>query len=360
MGLLQIINKPFKGIKIKEVLMLLGVYVLLSFFYKIILQLNRRGIKDWKVENDVWYNSGQWFIDGGLQHIIMFVISCIVWVLIFRVFRKLKLWQRLLLHIITLPLFVWFAQQGYYHLCDFLNMNHLMGSGQVWDIFIPTLVYLVQFSLLHAYEYYVVNQQKLQLEIELKNNALKSELSALKAQLNPHFLYNVFNTINASVPPEMEQTREMIAGLSDLFRYQLKASKEDEVTLGEELDFVKQYLDLEKLRFENRLEIKITVCDSLLSKKIPPMILQPLVENSVKHGISPLVEGGKIEIEITEEGGKLIFEISDTGLGIQNKTGIFEKGVGLGNTQSRLQKTHQTSIELMDNLPRGLRLRFSI
>ena len=234
------------------------------------------------------------------------------------------------------------------------------GNGQVWDIYIPALFYLIQFAIFHAYEHYVINQRRLQYEIELKNSALKSELSAIKAQLNPHFLYNVFNTINASVPKEMEETREMIAELSDLFRYQLKASREDFVTLAEELEFVNKYLKLEQKRFEDRLSITITVDDGLLSRKIPPMILQPLVENSVKHGISPLVKGGRIDISIQEKADKLLFEISDTGVGVDDKDAIFTLGVGLSNTQKRLQKMYQSTLYVSDNLPSGLKVQFEL
>jgi LytS/YehU family sensor histidine kinase len=283
-----------------------------------------------------------------------------VWLVVFKLCKHWKLWQRLLLHLFGLPFFVFCAWKVFYFICDSFGFWHLTETGQVWDIYIPMLIYLIQFSLLHAYEYYMINQRKLQYEIELKNTALKSELSAIKAQLNPHFLYNVFNTINASVPKEMEDTREMIAELSDLFRYQLKASREDLVTLEEELDFVDKYLKLEKRRFEDRLEININVPDALLSRKIPPMLLQPLVENSVKHGISPLVEGGTIDITIREQDDKLIFEINDTGVGVKNKENIFNLGVGVSNTQKRLQKMYNSTLKFSDNLPSGLKVYFEL
>lgn len=110
----------------------------------------------------------------------------------------------------------------------------------VWDIYIPGLFMMIQFGFLFAYEHYRENQKKLLVEGELRQAALKSELSAIKAQLNPHFLYNVFNTINASVPAENEKTRQLIAELSDLFRYQLQATKEDLVPLRDEISFVKK------------------------------------------------------------------------------------------------------------------------
>src|SRR5690554_5682972 len=108
----------------------------------------------------------------------------------------------------------------------------------------------------------------------------------------------------------------MIAELSDLFRYQLKAAQTELVHLKDELDFVKKYLDLEKERFQERLEIEIDVENSILNELVPPMLLQPLVENSVKHGLSPLIDGGKISISIHKKNNKLKFEISDTGVGI--------------------------------------------
>ncbi|MEM6687741.1 MAG: ATP-binding protein, partial [Bacteroidota bacterium] len=116
----------------------------------------------------------------------------------------------------------------------------------------------------------------------------------------------------------------------------------------------------EKRRFEDRLEMNIDVPKALLSRKIPPMLLQPLVENSVKHGISPLVQGGTIDITVKEENDKLIFEINDTGIGVQNKDTIFNVGVGVSNTQKRLQKMYNSSLQFSDNLPSGLKVYFEL
>ncbi|WP_046757534.1 sensor histidine kinase [Kordia jejudonensis] len=350
-------NKRIFGIKIFEIFALMGTYFLLSIVYHVTLWFNRP--LEYRKSSDL-FSPESWFDNEGLQYIIMFLATSIVWFFIFKVFRKYKLWQRLLLHLFGLPFFILCSWKLFYYICETYGYWHMGGTGQVWDIYIPTLIYLIQFSLLHAYEYYVINQYKMRYEVELKNAALKSELSAIKAQLNPHFLYNVFNTINASVPSEMEDTREMIAELSDLFRYQLKASREDYVTLAEELDFVNKYLKLEQRRFEDRLKIQMHVPDELLSRKIPPMILQPLVENSVKHGISPLVQGGEIEIMVRELAGKLIFEINDTGVGVQNKEQLFNLGVGISNTQKRLQKMYNSTLTFSDNVPSGLKVYFEL
>jgi len=348
-------QKEYLKVKPLEVIALLGTYVCLSLFYYITIWISG---SEYRKEGATVFSLSKWFDDGGLQYILMFFTTIFIWYFVFRLFGNWSLVKRLSLHILGLPLFVFVAQQGYYWVSEQLDMGHLTGGGAIWDIFIPALIYLIQFSAIHAYEYYVISQRKLRTEIELKNAALKSELSALKAQLNPHFLYNVFNTINASVPPEMENTREMIAGLSDLFRYQLKASIEDLVPLKDEIEFVQQYLELEKKRFEERLNFKIVVPKELELELIPPMILQPIVENSVKHGIAPLMKGGSIEIVISRDNNRLKFSVKDSGVGISDVEGIFEKGIGLGNTQQRLKKMYNSSIKLESNQPSGLTVSF--
>ncbi len=345
------------SVRIGEALLLVGIYLLFAFLYALTLWLNRMGPED---PDDHLFEFGSLMNNGGLQYLIELVLTVVVWILVFRIMRQRPLWQRLLAHLVTMPLWVYGAQQIYYVSCEALGMFHLKGAGSWWDIYIPMLFYILQFGILHAYEYFTSYQKKLRNEIELKNAALRSELSAIKAQLNPHFLYNVFNTISASVPPELETTREMIARLSDLFRYQLRASQTDLVPLRDELEFVRGYLELEQQRFEDRLTVDIHVPDHLLEAMVPPMILQPIVENSVKHGLASLIEGGKIKVRIEQEDGKLTFEVADTGVGVEDKEEALRSGVGLSNTQMRLQKMYDSSLQLLDNSPRGLIVRFAL
>lgn len=345
------------GIRIKDIIAALTFYLVFSWIYVFTLWLNRSGYNN---ASDSLLSVENFFDDAGIQYAVFLLFSLPIWFIIFRLTRKNNLRVRLAIHLITLPVFVYGSQQVYYYISEALGFGHLGGAGQIWDIYIPALFYLIQFGFLHAYEYYKENQRKLRIEGELRQAALKSELAAIKAQLNPHFLYNIFNTINASVPSEQEETRRLIASLSDLFRYQLKATKKELVPLGEELEFVNKYLELEKARFEDRLEIDINVPLQLHKEKIPPMLLQPLVENSVKHGISEQLEGGKISISVFKADGKLKFEIADTGKGISDKETIFGKGVGLTNTRIRLQKMYQSQLELTDNTPNGLKISFAI
>lgn len=351
------LHRKLPGIQLSELLVVAGMYVVFSFIYHTTLWLNRAG---YKREDDSLWDFWTWWDAGGLQYLIMFLMTAVIWWINFRLFGHWKLWQRFLFHLLTLPPFLLGAQQGYYLICDWFGMGHLSGPATVWDLYIPALFYLFQFGVFHAYEYFRENQRKLVVEGELKSAALRSELSAIKAQLNPHFLYNVFNTINASVPPQLEDTREMIAELSDLFRYQLRAARQDLVPLRDELQFVQQYLALEKRRFEERLQISVNVPEELLDEPVPPMLLQPLVENSLKHGLSSLIEGGEVRIDIFRRDRQLCFRIADTGVGAAGKEQLFGQGIGLTNTRLRLQKMYATQLELLDNSPRGFIVQFSI
>lgn len=350
-------KKVIWGITVKQLIAVFGFYLFASWAYHLAvwLQIPLERRVEIELLGLTAYMDG-----GGVQYFSFFVFTVPIWWVLFWKLRKESFWLRIALHAVFLPVFVFGSKYLYYTIAESLGWFHLEGSAEIWDIYIPALFYQIQFAIFHVYEYYKENQKKLKLEGELKQAALKSELAAIKAQLNPHFLYNVFNTINASVPPKQEKTRRLIATLSDLFRYQLKATKEEWVSLKEELEFVTKYLELEKARFEERLNININVPKSLYQERIPPMLLQPLVENSVKHGISNQLDGGEISISIFKDGEKLKFEIADTGVGVNDKESIFEKGVGLTNTRLRLQKMYQSHLEVLDNEPQGLKIRFAL
>lgn len=304
-------------------------------------------------------NVGFWD-NAVLDYVLKAIFTLPIWWLIFRKLSEWKIRHKMLLHIVLLPLFVLGWQQTYYAICDLLGWGHLGWPYSWWDIYIPGLFYALQFGAFHMYEYYQKLQQQQILEAELRELTLKSELTALKAQLNPHFLYNTFNTISASLPPEQESTREMIAQLSDLFRYQLKASKTELVPLAEEVDFVTTYLHLEKARFEDRLQFNFLIPEGLMQARVPPMILQPLVENAVKHGVAPKIDGGKVNIKASRMANRIQFEIEDSGVGLTKGEDIFNKGIGLTNTQKRLQKMYGSTLQVLDNSLKGVTIRFDI
>lgn len=297
-----------------------------------------------------------------LNYILKAIISIPIWWILFSKLAHISLWKKLIIHLFLLPFFTIVWMYTYYELCDILGLYRLTGSRKIWDVYITSLFYIIQFGNLHVLDYYKKWQKR---EVEnalLKQLAVESELSALKAQLNPHFLYNVFNTINASVPASQESTRVMIAKLSDLFRYQLKASRNKLVTIKEEIDFVDKYLELEKQRFGERLNYQIDVDSEIVSYKIPPIILQPIVENAIKHGISPLIQGGEVHVRLSRKKEAIEVEVRDTGKGVEavDKVELLKKGVGLSNTHERLEKLYGSELYFVDNYPQGLVVHFLI
>ncbi|HAS43123.1 MAG TPA: sensor histidine kinase [Microscillaceae bacterium] len=298
-----------------------------------------------------------------LNHFLKALITIPLWWLFFHRLAIVPIWKKMSLHLLGLPLFTLVWVWVYYLICDRYGIHRLQGSRIVWDYYITVLFYIVQFGNFHLYEYYKKLQQQQLIAAQLGQLNLQSELSALKAQLNPHFLYNVFNTINAAIPKTAKHARDMVNKLSDLFRYQLKASREELVSVKEELTFVQQYLELEKERFGARLSFEMQVDDTLLKEKIPPILIQPIVENSVKHGISPLIEGGTICLQICKTPqNTLNITISDTGTGVdrQQKSDLLKRGIGLSNTDERLQKMYGIGLALKDNTPQGLIVNFTI
>ncbi|WP_315823353.1 sensor histidine kinase [Paraflavitalea speifideaquila] len=188
------------------------------------------------------------------------------------------------------------------------------------------------------------------------------DVQVLKAQIQPHFLFNTLNRINASIPPQQEETRELIAKLADTFRYALQATKEDEVLLCEELHFIKTYLELEKERFGERLQVVIDASEEVMQAKIAPMLLQPLIENAVVHGVGPAINGGIIKIQCHLLDNKLQVCISNTGA---RYTGPVEwlmegKGIGLRNTMLRLEKIYNEPMHIEKNDAGCLRFTFSV
>lgn len=324
--------------------------------YHITLWINRGGYYQ---ESDSVWSVTSWFTNAGLQYLLMFVVSIAIYYMIFGIMKAVRRPMRIAMHFVTIPIYIYVSWIVCYRVKDSLDIMHLQGLGQIWDIYIPTLVYLILFSVMHAFEYHQTIEDKRRLEVKLVNVALHSELKAIKSQLNPHFLYNVFNSISASVPDHLEATREMIAELSDLFRYQLKASVQEWVTLDEEILFVRKYLSLESKRYGDRLRFDISVPAHLRDCLIPPLIIQPIVENAVKHGISPLIDGGKINVKAVDLGDTIEIRVVDTGVGFTD-TDVGQDGIGIKNTKYRLEKMLESTLNIEANNPTGTIVHFKM
>jgi len=200
-------------------------------------------------------------------------------------------------------------------------------------------------------------RQKEALEEKLKALAAQAELKALKAQINPHFLFNSLNTIASLTKTSPSKAEEAIEMLADVFRYTLLASNREFVTLQNELDFLNSYLGVEKARFGDRLQVVQSIQSEILSTHIPSLILQPLVENCIKHGT--IKEGAvKMEIRAFLDGNAINIEIRDRGKGAPEeiKKGIYNRGTGLRNVNERLLKIYGEGygLKIKDNNPNGM------
>ena len=348
------------GVKVSWLAAVLGFYLFFYLSYALTLAFTQVGYEP-DAKLSLLQILTSYFQTQGIDYALKFVLTIPLCVLYFQWIKKWQLSTKIILHFFTLIVYVFTWKKIFYVVMEALGKGHLQGASEAWDVYIPALFYCIQFSFFHAFEYYYQFQKQREVEFQLRQVSLQNELSALKAQLNPHFLYNVFNTISASVPPEQERTREMIAELADLFRYQLKASRTELVLLRDEIEFVEKYLDLEKARFGERLVVKMDIEQSILDEKIPSMILQPIVENCLKHGLASKIEGGEVSISIKKTGNVLKFDIRDTGVGAKDKSVLLSgEGIGLRNTQLRLEKLYNSTLIFSDNQPAGLVVSFEI
>jgi LytS/YehU family sensor histidine kinase len=234
------------------------------------------------------------------------------------------------------------------------------GTKVVWTLYNLMLFYLVQFGFIHAYNYFTELQKEEKEKSEFREIALQSEMTAMKAQLNPHFLHNLFNSINATIPPENERTRELIVQLSDLFRYQNYASQQEFVTIQEEIEFLEKYLGLMKVRLKERLNYSFEIPQDFYNLKISPMLLQPLVENAINHGIAKKIEPSTLLVKMTSKENKILILIEDTGIGIFDKNSVLTQGIGISNTKKRLNRLYNSELKIEDNFPSGTKISFLI
>lgn len=172
---------------------------------------------------------------------------------------------------------------------------------------------------------------------QLETRLVEARLHTLQRQLQPHFLFNTLNTISALMHRDVDAADAMIARLSDLLRMSLQRVGVQEVPLEEELDFLSKYLEIEQTRFRDRLTVVFDVQADTLDALVPNLLLQPLVENAIKHGIGPRPTPGQITVRARRNGALLELDVQDNGVGLSAaRLTDFNRGVGLSNTRSRL------------------------
>ncbi|MEQ9404292.1 MAG: histidine kinase [Cyclobacteriaceae bacterium] len=188
---------------------------------------------------------------------------------------------------------------------------------------------------------------------ELEADLLKARMSALRNQLHPHFLFNTFNTISSLMEENVALAQRMIAKLGTLLRKMLKEGDSQFITVNEEVEFAKLYLEVEQIRFDGRLVAKFSINPSLANTMVPTLILQPLVENAIKHGFYNKTDECEICIRIDRSGETLILEVKDNGGGVKNEE-AFSFGIGLENVRERLMRCFDDNYDLsIDSTPQG-------
>jgi len=213
-------------------------------------------------------------------------------------------------------------------------------------------------GLYFGIKYYQQLQEQTEQTLKAVAAAHQAQLKMLRYQLNPHFLFNTLNAISTLVLDGANKTaNEAVTRLSDFLRYTLDNDPMSRVTLGSELDALDLYLEIEKVRFGDRLIIEKDIDEQALSALVPSLILQPLIENAIKYAITPSEEGGTLRIAARVQHGTLAMQLSDTGPGLGNgDNGQKSSGVGLKNTRERLQQLYgdEQAFTLAPNEPTGL------
>jgi sensor histidine kinase YesM len=199
------------------------------------------------------------------------------------------------------------------------------------------LLYALVALAAHAEEYYAGYREREKRAAQLEKSLAEARLHALELQIQPHFLFNTLNTVSALVRTgRPDEAVHMIGGLAELLRYALDRAGSQRVTLGEEAEMLRRYLDIQRLRFADRLTVDVEVDDDARSAEVPVLLLQPLAENAIRHGIAPSAGPGRVTVRAGRRNGALRIEMFNSG----RLAEPVEPGIGLSNTVARLQQLY--------------------
>jgi len=221
-------------------------------------------------------------------------------------------------------------------------------------------IYWATLVVAHALYYYRGLRKGEAQTARLTAQLAQAQLQALKMQIHPHFLFNTFNSIAALLHKDVEAADRMIARLGDFLRLTLKSSDAQTVDFEQELEFLKCYLDIEHIRFQDRLTIDLDIDNDALKATVPNLILQPIVENAVRHGVARQTHPGHITIRAHRDGERLIMTVEDNGPGLKvNSNG---SGIGISNTRARLEQFYGSdfSFQIANSTERGVSVTLDV
>ena len=314
-------------------------YFLICLWYAINFALS--AFFEWKL-----FRPFPYVLWGGF---FLFEALCLMIILIFLYSHWLSryhIYTQVAGHLAGIVVFFYVMGTLSYYFTDYLdglvyyeNWKDYMTGLLSWEALRFHDQYIITVGVYYVIRYFqgLQRQDKERSELALKNKEM--QISLLKSQINPHFLFNTLNSISTLMHSSKDQARKMITQLGDVFRYALDSHKTETVELNSEVQFIENYIKIQQVRFGDRLRFHKNIDPNCLSMRIPPMILQPLIENSVKYGIAPKEDGGNIYLTVKQEGPKIYFEVRDDGLGSKAKKVMDSggSGVGMANTEMRLK-----------------------
>jgi two-component system LytT family sensor kinase len=207
------------------------------------------------------------------------------------------------------------------------------------------VIYMAVVAVGIAVDYFRRYRQQQVAAERLRTEMVQAQLLALRSQLNPHFLFNALNSVISLMDRDVPAAQRMVARLGDLLRLSLSAT-ETEVSLERELSLVKQYLEIERIRFGDRLTVTVDVPRELLELPVPNLVLQPLVENAIVHGVGPRPGPGRVTVQAHQMGDTLLLRVLDDGLGLDRTDSNVGFGIGVGNTRARLAAIYGAAASL--------------
>ena len=301
------------------------------------------------------------------SNLILALLSIPIWFLTVRRMDRTGWGWKIAAHALIAPLYAvsgFEAIAGWIHLMAGPTAAQQMRDSNEWTLLGFFFIYLVQFSFYHIARSAQQIRWRERQTADLLALTREQELAILKAQLNPHFLFNTLNGISAMVSRDPEEARRMIARLADLLRYATDSSERPLVPLREEVAFTQAYVQLEQKRLAERLSTELDIDSEALDAPIPPMVLQSLVENAIKHGIAPAPEGGKLLVQIRAAKGVLRIGVRDTGIGVNGRSleELKALGTGLKNSDERLRHLFGQEAQLRLQTPAdgGFQIDFSL
>jgi two-component system LytT family sensor kinase len=226
---------------------------------------------------------------------------------------------------------------------------------------------VILYGLILMVSYLLDSRERLALQqtetAHLNEELSKAQLNALRKQIEPHFLFNTLSAVSGLVREKRNDAAvSMIAGLSDFLRRVLEDSGRQQVTLADELEFAQKYLDIQKVRFAERLKVSVNVPEGLFTAQVPALILQPMVENAIKHGIAKRVQGGAIRIAAVRSNGRLILSVYNDGPSLPAEWQANHSGIGISNVRTRLQGLYGDAFEwsMRNREPGGVEVSLSL